>query len=780
MNCHRMSKTLSQNFSLRTLQRLGGGPHDADEIKSHPFFKGINWKHLAEKKVPAPFVPHIRDELDVSNFAEEFTKMTPTDSPAVVPPNFDKIFKGYSYVAPSVLFSENVITEEILRPSKFISTAPIPKSPFFDAYDVDVSSGILGDGSFSVCRRCVEKSTGKEYAVKIISRKVESSREVALLRLCQSHPNIVQLHQVFHDEAHTYIVLELLHGGELLDRIRKKERFTEDEASQIMRKLVSAVHHLHSKNIVHRDLKPENLLFMDESEDSEIKIVDFGFARLKPEKEQTMKTPCFTLHYAAPEVLRHALGHDEEGYDESCDIWSLGVILYTMLSGRAPFQARSRDDSAAAIMARIKGGQFDFNGPEWEHVSPQAKNVTKGMLTVDPAKRLRMEDLLDNAWLEGGMGGLLATPGMLNRSLRGAKEAVTQTFNAFHMAHKQGFRLQDVATARLAQRRKLKKSTDGRSSSSSNFSSTSSGGSCAASKSSVASSSLSKRSSVENDRNFFNFGEARVQEYLSSLPEESRNLVRSSNNSSSHHSNSTSSTNSTSASALSIASCAAHSSSRPNSQSTTTSVASSTTISSISTSMMVPSTEAAVPMEIDYNDPPPPLLKLQAPPLLQQPQLHHRRLVANSAHAHNNHHPNLPSSHHHYHHLQDQVPPLLSPFVHKYEPIMTRSRKRRIDHQACYPNGCSHRNLPAGSCPCAVISVGNGNSGPINLVVASGNINVSSCSNGSSHHHGRSTRFGFADIVHTTTSMETEPINKYDESNVPGTKSKRRKIKLVM
>ena len=150
-----------------------------------------------------------------------------------------------------------MVSEEILGPSQFISSAVIPKSPFFDAYDVDVNGSILGDGSFSICRRCIEKSSGKEYAVKIISRKVDSSREIALLRLCQSHPNVVQLHQVFYDEAHTYIVLELLRGGELLDRIRKKERFTEDEASQIMRKLVSAVHHLHSKNIVHRDLKPE-------------------------------------------------------------------------------------------------------------------------------------------------------------------------------------------------------------------------------------------------------------------------------------------------------------------------------------------------------------------------------------------------------------------------------------------------------------------------------------------------------------------------------------------
>jgi len=501
-------------------QRLGGGPGDAEEVKSHPFFRDLNWMDLAQKKISAPFVPKIRDELDTSNFAEEFTKMTPADSPAVIPPNYDKIFKGYSYVAPSIIFGSNIISDEILRPANLINTSfSIPNSPFFDAFEVDMSSAILGDGSFSICRRCVEKATGKEYAVKILSRKVDSQREISLLRLCQGHPNIVKLHQVFHDEVHTYIVLELLRGGELLDRIRQKERFTEDEASQLMRKLVGAVHFMHSKGVVHRDLKPENLLFVDSSEDSEIKIVDFGFARLKPDKEQTMKTPCFTLHYAAPEVLKHALGQDEQGYDASCDLWSLGVILYTMLSGRAPFQARSREDSAASIMARIKGGQFDFSGPEWDHVSPQAKNITKGMLTVDPSKRLTMEDLLDNAWLEGGMGGLLATPGVLNQSSRGAENAVLQTLNAFHLAHKQGFRLQEVSTARLAQRRKLKKSNDGRSSSSSNFSSSSSNGSGCSIKGSFTSSSASKQSSVDvQEQNFFSFGEARVQEYLSSLP----------------------------------------------------------------------------------------------------------------------------------------------------------------------------------------------------------------------------------------------------------------------
>ncbi|XP_021945279.1 ribosomal protein S6 kinase alpha-5 isoform X3 [Folsomia candida] len=639
-------------------QRLGGGPTDATEVKSHAFFKGINWVDMADKKIKAPFVPKIQNELDTSNFAEEFTKMVPTDSPAIaVPPNFDKIFKGYSYIAPSILFCDknNVIKDEILRQSQEMNyNFPIANSPFFDLYEIDLKSGILGDGSFSICRRCVKKSTGKEYAVKIVSRKVDSSNEVALLRLCQGHENIVKLHNVYHDEAHAYIVLELLKGGELLDRIRQKERFTEDEASQIMRKLVHAVHFMHSKGIVHRDLKPENLLFVDDSEDSEIKIVDFGFARFKPTEKETMKTPCFTLHYAAPEVLRQAMNQNDEGYGSSCDIWSLGVILYTMLSGRAPFQARSREDSAAAIMARIKGGQFDFNGTEWQHVSPQAKNVTKGMLTVEPTKRLRMEDLLENLWLEGGMGGLLATPSILIRSHRGAETAVGKTFNAFHMAQKEGFRLQDIASSKsqLAQRRKIKKSTDGRSSSSSNFSSASSlsGGSCGVSKGSDsnASSTLSKRSSNEQEGpNFFTFGEARVQEYISSLPERNSNSFSSNFHSSTSFSGSSVSSISNASSARAVHSRGKHPGPPPLTPVSTFSFPQNSTDSTKKV-RTTPPTLVAIHPSVPATQTVPVEVKL---PVTQT-------LVTQTK---------IPTT-------GPSFPPTF-----KFEPIMTRARKRRID-----------------------------------------------------------------------------------------------------
>ncbi|XP_022915732.1 ribosomal protein S6 kinase alpha-5-like isoform X2 [Onthophagus taurus] len=511
-------------------QRLGGGGEDAKELKRHPFFRYMDWKALSRKEIPAPFKPVIRCELDVSNFSEEFTQMQPTDSPAVVPPNYDKIFKGYSYVAPSVLFTRNVISDELLKPverpdvTSTLVQCQINDSPFFQQYDIDLNEEILGDGSFSVCRRCVCKKTDKEYAVKIVSRKTDCTQEINLLRACQGHDNIVNLHDVIIDDAHTYLILEFLRGGELLDRIRKKSKFTESEASGILRKLVSAVSFMHTHGVVHRDLKPENLLFTSNDENAEIKVVDFGFARLKKEKEP-MHTPCFTLHYAAPEVLNG----DPSGYDETCDLWSLGVILYTMLCGRAPFHARSRDDSAAAVMARIKGGDFSFSSSAWNGVSEEAKAVVLGLLTVNPMQRLRMIDLRNNSWVQGNQRfpqTPLMTPDVLGSS-GSAERNLQTTFNAFHRAQKEGFRLQDVSSAKLAQRRRLKKSSSDNNSSSSSIASDGSMKSTPSTpnkpKSAIKSNS---KSSTEN--NVFTFAEEDVQDFIrstSTSPVNSRSNV---------------------------------------------------------------------------------------------------------------------------------------------------------------------------------------------------------------------------------------------------------------
>ncbi|XP_062617568.1 ribosomal protein S6 kinase alpha-5-like [Saccostrea cucullata] len=464
------------------------GAKSANEVKNHKFFKDLNWKQLAERKVPPPFVPKIAHELDVGNFATEFTNMAPQDSPAAIPMNVEKMFKGYSYVAPSVIFSENTISNNLLCPDSSNQPKDIQiryashfkNSLFFQQYEIDLSEKPIGDGSFSICRKCLHKATQKQYAVKIISRRLDCSQEVNLLGKCQGHPNIVNLHDYFVDEFHSYIVLELLRGGELLDRIRKKKSFTEPEASKIMLKLVNAVDFMHSKGIVHRDLKPENLLFVDDTEDAEIKIVDFGFARLKPEKQQ-LQTPCFSWPYGAPEVLKQMTG-SKDGYDEACDLWSLGVNLYTMLSGKVPFQTRDKSDSASSIMKRIKDGQFDFSSSEWNDVSQKAKDLIQGLLTVDASKRMTMEEVKNSEWLTGNDSQVfsvtpLRTPGVLNHSNTIVHSQLSATMDAFKKATMEGFRLQDVEGAPLYKRRKEKRNSgEGRNNSTDSSNSNSSTG----------------------------------------------------------------------------------------------------------------------------------------------------------------------------------------------------------------------------------------------------------------------------------------------------------------
>uniref|UniRef100_A0A8C1GIG6 non-specific serine/threonine protein kinase n=1 Tax=Cyprinus carpio TaxID=7962 RepID=A0A8C1GIG6_CYPCA len=249
-------------------KRLGSGPSGAQNVKSHPFYQKMNWEDLAAKKVPAPFKPVIRDELDVSNFAEEFTEMDPTYSPAALPNNCDRIFQGYSFMAPSILFKRNAVMDDpgqlcgrSERPGSaaVARSAMMKDSPFYINYEMDLRENALGEGSFSICRQCTHKKTGQKYAVKIVSKRMEAQtqKEIAALKLCDGHPNIVKLHEIYHDQLHTYLVLELLQGGELLERIRRKQHFSETEASCIMRRLVSAVSHMHDVGVVHRDLKPE-------------------------------------------------------------------------------------------------------------------------------------------------------------------------------------------------------------------------------------------------------------------------------------------------------------------------------------------------------------------------------------------------------------------------------------------------------------------------------------------------------------------------------------------
>uniref|UniRef100_A0A5F9CES9 Ribosomal protein S6 kinase n=1 Tax=Oryctolagus cuniculus TaxID=9986 RepID=A0A5F9CES9_RABIT len=412
-----LAKDLLQRLLMKDPEkRLGCGPRDADEIKEHLFFQKINWDDLAAKKVPAPFKPVIRDELDVSNFAEEFTEMDPTYSPAALPQSSERLFQGYSFVAPSILFKRNAAVIDPLqfhvgveRPgaTNVARSAMMKDSPFYQHYDLDLKDKPLGEGSFSICRKCVHKKSSQAFAVKIISKRMEANtqKEITALKLCEGHPNIVKLHEVFHDQLHTFLVMELLSGGELFERIKKKQHFSETEASYIMRKLVSAVSHMHDVGVVHRDLKPE----------------------------------------------------------------------YTMLSGQVPFQSHDRSltcTSAVEIMKKIKKGDFSFEGEAWKNVSQEAKDLIQGLLTVDPNKRLKMSGLRYNEWLQDGSqlsSNPLMTPDILGSSGAAVHTCVKATFHAFNKYKREGFCLQTVDKAPLAKRRKMKKtstSTETRSSSS--------------------------------------------------------------------------------------------------------------------------------------------------------------------------------------------------------------------------------------------------------------------------------------------------------------------------
>uniref|UniRef100_A0A8C2WF74 Ribosomal protein S6 kinase n=1 Tax=Cyclopterus lumpus TaxID=8103 RepID=A0A8C2WF74_CYCLU len=471
-------------------RRLGSGPRGSEDIKAHTFFKGLNWADLAQKKVPSPFKPELKSELDVGNFAEEFTGMDPVYSPAGTPSSTDRLFQGYSFVAPSILFNKNVVMGDFVqshigadRPASASvqRSAILEESQFFQHYELCLHGPPLGEGSFSVCRKCRHKQSGQEYAVKIVSRRMEANtqREVAALKQCETHPNIVKLHGVYTDQFHTYLVMELLRGGELLERIKRKKLFGEAEASQLLQSLVSAVGFMHEAGVVHRDLKPENVLFADEAEDSMLKVIDFGFARLCPAGSAPLQTPCFTLQYAAPELFESA------GYDKACDLWSLGVILYTMLSGQVPFQSEQRgmtSSYAADIMQKIKEGDFSLDGEAWKGVSEDAKELVKGLLTVDPETRLKLSDLKENSWLQGGASMSttpLCTPDVLESSGPTVRTYVNATYKAFNLGKREGFFLKSVDNAPLAKRRKLKMTSTGvetrwSSSSSSSSSSTSS------------------------------------------------------------------------------------------------------------------------------------------------------------------------------------------------------------------------------------------------------------------------------------------------------------------
>ncbi|XP_067101608.1 calcium/calmodulin-dependent protein kinase (CaM kinase) II gamma 1 isoform X6 [Osmerus mordax] len=253
----------------------------------------------------------------------------------------------------------------------------------------------LGKGAFSVVRRCVKKSSGQEYAAKIINTKKLSARDHQKLdreaRICRllKHPNIVRLHDSISEEGFHYLVFDLVTGGELFEDIVAREYYSEADASQCINQILESVNHIHQHDIVHRDLKPENLLLASKLKGAAVKLADFGLAIEVQGDQQAWFGFAGTPGYLSPEVLR------KDPYGKPVDIWACGVILYILLVGYPPFW----DEDQHKLYQQIKAGAYDFPSPEWDTVTPEAKNLINQMLTINPAKRITSEQALKHPWV---------------------------------------------------------------------------------------------------------------------------------------------------------------------------------------------------------------------------------------------------------------------------------------------------------------------------------------------------------------------------------------------
>ncbi|XP_072913891.1 calcium/calmodulin-dependent protein kinase type II subunit beta isoform X49 [Hemitrygon akajei] len=263
---------------------------------------------------------------------------------------------------------------------------------FTDEYQIHEE---LGKGAFSTVRRCIKLSTGQEYAAKMINTKKLPARDHQKLereaRICRllKHSNIVRLHDSISEEGYHYLVFDLVTGGELFEDIVAREYYSEADASHCIHQILDSVNHIHQHDIVHRDLKPENLLLASKCKGAAVKLADFGLAIEVQGEQQAWFGFAGTPGYLSPEVLR------KEAYGKPVDIWACGVILYILLVGYPPFW----DEDQHKLYQQIKAGAYDFPSPEWDTVTPEAKNLINQMLTINPAKRITATEALKHPWV---------------------------------------------------------------------------------------------------------------------------------------------------------------------------------------------------------------------------------------------------------------------------------------------------------------------------------------------------------------------------------------------
>ncbi|XP_012671106.1 calcium/calmodulin-dependent protein kinase type 1B [Clupea harengus] len=275
---------------------------------------------------------------------------------------------------------------------------PLKRDPKKKAEDIAAVYELrekLGEGSFSEVRVAQHRCSQKLVAVKCIRKRALKGKEsmleneITVLRKIH-HENIISLEETFETSSKLYLVMTLVTGGELLDRILEKGIYTERDASRVISQVLEAVRYLHQLGIVHRDLKPENLLYETPLEDSKIVISDFGLSKM--DDQGMLSTTCGTPAYVAPELLQ------QKTYGKEVDLWAVGVISFILLCGYPPFY----DENDTQLYKQIIKAEYEFDSPYWDEISDSAKDFIVHLLQKDPKKRYNCEEALQHPWISGG------------------------------------------------------------------------------------------------------------------------------------------------------------------------------------------------------------------------------------------------------------------------------------------------------------------------------------------------------------------------------------------
>ncbi|XP_042904461.1 ribosomal protein S6 kinase 2 beta isoform X2 [Parasteatoda tepidariorum] len=425
-------------FKRNPDNRLSTGP----EMRKHCFFAAIDFVKLYAKEVKPPFIP-----AAPPNICERTTQEVNADSPGVpASATAHELFRGFSYIE-SNLFDGHEVSNIYNRVE-----LQLCKTSFSKEYK---TLEPIGMGGFSICKKCIHISTGKLYAVKEINKNAvqksnlsDCTEEIEILFRYGKHPNIVTLYEVFEDEKTIYLVMELLNGGELLDKLDNQNFYSEREASAIFEIIAKTVLYLHDNMVVHRDLNPSNIMYAN-SDPQSLRIIDFGFAKQMKAENGLLMTPCYTLNFAAPEVLKR------KGYGEACDVWSMGVMLSIMLTGCTPF-VKGPNEDMNTILPRIEQGQISMSTGNWKNISFIAKELIRRMLITDPKSRFTLSDVLNHDFIRARH--LLPETRITLGDIAAVKDGAKITYEAKNIEQNKMIKLLPVTESELAQRRRMKQS----------------------------------------------------------------------------------------------------------------------------------------------------------------------------------------------------------------------------------------------------------------------------------------------------------------------------------